>query len=61
MNGKAVLTKLTAAGWTLRRISGSHHVMTDGVRHVPVPVHGNRDLTPGTLAVLERQTGLKLK
>ncbi|MCL2161755.1 MAG: type II toxin-antitoxin system HicA family toxin [Betaproteobacteria bacterium] len=61
MNGKAVITKLKAAGWTLRRISGSHHIMASGSKIVPVPVHGSRDLTPGMLSAIERQTGIRLR
>jgi predicted RNA binding protein YcfA (HicA-like mRNA interferase family) len=63
IDGKTVISKLKAAGWRLRRISGSHHVMVsaDGARIVPVPVHGHRDLKPGTLASIERQAGIKLK
>ncbi|MDR2924997.1 MAG: type II toxin-antitoxin system HicA family toxin [Azoarcus sp.] len=63
MNGKTILSKLKAAGWTLRRISGSHHIMAsaEGGKLVPIPVHGSRDLTPGMLAAIERQTGIRLK
>ncbi|MDR1229698.1 MAG: type II toxin-antitoxin system HicA family toxin [Azoarcus sp.] len=61
MNGKIVISRLKAAGWSLKRISGSHHIMELGGNIVPVPVHGSRDLTPGTLAAIERQTGVKLK
>ncbi|MDR1062666.1 MAG: type II toxin-antitoxin system HicA family toxin [Azoarcus sp.] len=61
MNGKIVISRLKAAGWSLKRISGSHHIMNRDGNIVPVPVHGSRDLTPGTLAAIERQTGLKLK
>jgi predicted RNA binding protein YcfA (HicA-like mRNA interferase family) len=62
MNGKQVIAKLKAGGWTLRRINGSHHIMTDvdGARSVPVPVHGNRDLPAGTLAAIARVSGIKL-
>lgn len=36
-------------GWTLDRVSGSHHIfIKDGRRSVAVPVHGNRDI--GNLA-----------
>jgi predicted RNA binding protein YcfA (HicA-like mRNA interferase family) len=61
MNGKTVLAKLKAAGWTLDRIVGSHHIMTKGSQSAPVPVHGTRDLPPGTLVSIARQTGVKLK
>jgi predicted RNA binding protein YcfA (HicA-like mRNA interferase family) len=45
MNGKQVVAKLEAAGWTLARIEGSHHIMEkEGMlRPVPVPVHDKRD------------------
>lgn len=63
MNGKQVIAKLHAAGWTLARIEGSHHIMEkSGVpRAVPVPVHGSRDLGAGLLAAIQRQSGVKLK
>ncbi|MCL2645184.1 MAG: type II toxin-antitoxin system HicA family toxin [Betaproteobacteria bacterium] len=61
MNGKQVISLLKAQGWVLQRISGSHHVMgKDGIR-VPVPVHGTKDIKPGTLANIARVTGIKLK
>lgn len=61
MNGRQVIARLKAAGWALRRITGSHHIMTDGSRSVPVPVHGNRDLPAGTLASIARASGIKLR
>lgn len=61
MNGNEVIAKLKAAGWTIARTSGSHHVMAKGNRSVSVPVHGKRDLKPGLLAGIARQTGVKLK
>jgi predicted RNA binding protein YcfA (HicA-like mRNA interferase family) len=39
MNGKEVIAKLKAAGWSLDRINGSHHIMTNGKSAVPIPVH----------------------
>ena len=44
MNGKVVIAKLKAAGWSINRIHGSHHIMTKGGQAVPVPVHGSRDI-----------------
>lgn len=61
MNGKEVIAKLKAAGWSLNRIHGSHHIMTKGGQAVPVPVHGSRDVGAGLIAALQRQTGVKLK
>jgi predicted RNA binding protein YcfA (HicA-like mRNA interferase family) len=63
MNGKQVVDKLKAAGWTLSRINGSHHMMEkQGMpRTVPVPMHGSKDIGAGLLAEIQRQTGVKLK
>ena len=61
MNGKEVIAKLKAAGWSINRIRGSHHIMTKGSQAVPVPVHGSRDIGAGLIAALQRQTGVKLK
>jgi predicted RNA binding protein YcfA (HicA-like mRNA interferase family) len=35
--------------------------MGKGTARTTVPVHGKRDLRPGTLASVERQTGIKLR
>ena len=48
--GAKVVRALDPAGFTVVRISGSHHVMRhpDG-RTVVVPVHAGRDIAKGTL------------
>lgn len=48
--GDKVVKALGRAGFTVARISGSHHVMRhpDG-RSVVVPVHSGRDVPKGTL------------
>lgn len=48
--GATVVRALERAGFTVGRISGSHHVMrhADG-RTVVVPVHAGRDIAKGTL------------
>lgn len=61
VTGKEVIAKLKAAGWSLDRIHGSHHILTKGGQAVPVPVHGSRDIGAGLLAAIQRQTGVKLK
>jgi predicted RNA binding protein YcfA (HicA-like mRNA interferase family) len=61
VNGKEVIARLKAAGWTLDRVHGSHHILTKAGRAVPVPMHGARDLGAGMLAAIQRQTGVKLK
>jgi predicted RNA binding protein YcfA (HicA-like mRNA interferase family) len=52
VSGKRVIQALTKAGFVVNRIVGSHHVLVfpgDPTRTVTVPVHGARDLKPGTL------------
>ena len=61
VNGKQVIAKLKAAGWSVDRIHGSHHILVKEGRAVPVPVHGTRDIGAGLLAALQRQTGVTLK
>ena len=61
MNGKQVIAKLKAAGWVLERINGSHHIMVNGSHSVPVPVHGTKDVGPGLLSKIARESGVKLK
>jgi predicted RNA binding protein YcfA (HicA-like mRNA interferase family) len=60
VSGRRMCKALEARGWTLARIEGSHHVYTrdDSPRNIPVPVHGNRDLKPGTQRAIMRQAGL---
>lgn len=59
ISGKKLCKVLEDRGWELDRISGSHHIYThpDGAR-VTVPVHGNKDLKPGTQRSIMRDTGL---
>ena len=62
-SGKDVVRALRQAGFIVDRIAGSHHVMVfpgDPTRTVTVPVHGARDLKPGTLRSIIRQSGLSV-
>lgn len=61
MNGTDIIGKLKADGWTLARVNGSHHIMVKDGRAVPVPVYGKRDVGPGLVAAIQRQSGVKLK
>lgn len=61
VNGKHVIKMLRDHGFSVLRISGSHHILGDGQRKVTVPVHGASDLKPGTLKSIEKQSGVKLK
>lgn len=61
LNGKRVLAALRRAGFEVIRVSGSHHVLVkEGQprRKVILPLHGARDMKPGTLRSVLRQAGL---
>jgi predicted RNA binding protein YcfA (HicA-like mRNA interferase family) len=59
LRGAQVVKALEKAGFVVARIHGSHHIMKheDG-RRTTVPVHGGRDIRPGTLRAILRDTGL---
>jgi predicted RNA binding protein YcfA (HicA-like mRNA interferase family) len=63
MNAREVLKLLKADGWTEVRSKGSHvqlkHPAKPGL--VTLPMHGSKDIKPGTLASIEKQAGLKLR
>ena len=56
--------RATRAGFVIDRVVGSHHVMVwpgDAARTVTIPVHSSRDLKPGTLRSIIRQTGFSVE
>lgn len=61
MTGKEVIKKLRAEGWTFSA-GGRHMIATspDGKKRVPIPVHGPRDISIGTLKAIEKQTGVSM-
>lgn len=61
MNGKQIIRKLENEGWHIKRVRGSHHIMSKDNRSVPVPVHGSAEIGKGLLSAIEKQTGVKLK
>lgn len=61
MNGKEIIELLKQDGWQIVRVRGSHHLLSNGVITVPVPVHGKQDVGIGLLRAIEKQTGVKLK
>jgi predicted RNA binding protein YcfA (HicA-like mRNA interferase family) len=58
--GVSYLVKLLREnGWELHIINGSHHRMRKDGKEVVVPVHGAKDLKPGTLQRILKHTGLR--
>lgn len=62
MNSRDVIKALEADGWTLKRVTGSHHHYTHPTKPglVTVP-HPKRDLPIGTLRSIEKQADIKLR
>lgn len=60
---KRVEKLITADGWVLTRISGSHYQYKKvGVEHTAViPFHRGRSISIGVIKSLERVTGLSLQ
>jgi predicted RNA binding protein YcfA (HicA-like mRNA interferase family) len=58
--GKQMCKALEAHGWALARIKSSPHlyVHEGSPLRISVPVHGNRDLPPGTQRTIMRRAGL---
>jgi predicted RNA binding protein YcfA (HicA-like mRNA interferase family) len=60
MTGKQLIKHFETHGWKLDRVRGSHHIMVKpGIRAIPIPVHGNRELPVGILSVILKQADLK--
>ena len=60
ISGKRMCRVLEQHGWSLARIKGSHHAFrkAGSSMTVVVPVHGNRDLKPGTQSGIMRDADL---
>jgi predicted RNA binding protein YcfA (HicA-like mRNA interferase family) len=60
ITGPELCHKLERAGWTLKRVRGSHHIYakTGEKKILSVPVHGNQQLKPGLATRLAKDAGL---
>lgn len=60
VSGKKMCRTLAKHGWTLARVSGSHHAFQKqgNPKTIIVPVHGSKDLKPGTLHAIMRDAEL---
>lgn len=60
ISGKRMCQLLRKRGWILARTRGSHHAFQNPVtgQLVIVPVHGNKDLKPGTQRHIMHDAGL---
>ena len=61
MNGKELLKILKKHKFKVLRINGSHYILgKENCRPFPIPVHGTKDISKGTLKNIERLSGVKL-
>ena len=60
ISGKNLCKVVERNGWTLKRVTGSHHIYTkQGIAAIlSIPVHGNRDLPTGTLRRILKDASL---
>jgi predicted RNA binding protein YcfA (HicA-like mRNA interferase family) len=64
LNGHQVIKALQRHGFELVRVSGSHYMLRKpgkSLCKVSVPVHGSRDLPPGTVRSIIKQAGLTVE
>jgi predicted RNA binding protein YcfA (HicA-like mRNA interferase family) len=61
VSGAQTIKALEKAGFALVRTKGSHHMMKNPEgRFTVVPVHQGRDIPPGTLRRIIRDSGLSV-
>jgi predicted RNA binding protein YcfA (HicA-like mRNA interferase family) len=60
ISGKEFIRTVQKRGWVLKRISGSHHILTkEGHQErIVIPIHGNRPLKIGLLKHQMKIAGL---
>ena len=60
ISGKKMSALIEKKGWTLARVTGSHHIFVrSGCNlRITVPVHGNRDLKAGLQRAIMKQVGI---
>ncbi len=64
VDGRQVIRALERTGFQVVPTKGSHHFLREDAssrRSVTVPVHGSRDLAPGTLRAIIDQAGLSVE
>jgi predicted RNA binding protein YcfA (HicA-like mRNA interferase family) len=62
MNSRDVIRAIEAAGWRLKRVTGSHHHFAHPTKRGLVTVmHPVKDIKLGTLKSIEKQSGATLR
>jgi predicted RNA binding protein YcfA (HicA-like mRNA interferase family) len=60
ITGPELRRKLEQAGWTLKRIRGSHHIFVKAgePKILSLPIHGNQAVKPGLAARIAKDANL---
>ncbi|HKW30747.1 MAG TPA: type II toxin-antitoxin system HicA family toxin [Verrucomicrobiae bacterium] len=60
ISGKELCRRLEEAGWTLKRIKGSHYIFGKAGewKIITVPVHGNQNIKPGLANRIAKDAGI---
>ncbi|MEK1844847.1 MAG: type II toxin-antitoxin system HicA family toxin [Pseudomonas sp.] len=59
MQSRLLIKELIEAGWTLDRVTGSHHIFTHRYNPYTIPApHPKKDLPIGTVKSIRRRAGL---
>ncbi len=60
VSGRELAKAVERRGWTLLRVTGSHHIYgrQDSVVRLSIPVHANKPLKVGLLRHLLKQAGM---
>ena len=59
MQSRLLIKELEDAGWTLDRVTGSHHIFKHRYNPNTIPVpHPKKDLPLGTVKSIRRRAGL---
>ncbi len=61
MHSREIIKVLEAAGWVLKRVTGSHrHVVHPEKPGLVTVAHPKPDIPVGTVKAIERQSGLQI-
>jgi predicted RNA binding protein YcfA (HicA-like mRNA interferase family) len=62
LSGREFALVVERRGWTLLRVSGSHHIYgkQDSSVRLSIPIHGNQPLKAGLLRHLAKMAGLSM-
>lgn len=62
MDSRRIIQRLEADGWHRVRIRSNHHIFHHPTKpRIAIVPHPKKDIPPGTLRSIEKQSGLRLR